>query len=117
MKILSILNLVVLTLLALASGVVKMRPTPEDLDFFGTVGMDATGIVLFGTAQIVGGLLMMLPRTRVPGATIVLLTFGASAALLFATGTPGFGLLTMLPMLLLVLVIYASRRKPQTTDS
>lgn len=55
MKILKLINLVLLILLSLASGVAKVMLTPQEVKFFGDAGFSDTLILLFGAAQLLGG--------------------------------------------------------------
>ena len=82
MKILFNLVIVVLTLLALLSGVTKMLLMPQEIEFFGGFGFTNSIIASFGIIQILGGVLLAVQHTRILGSVVVAVTFLVSAVLL-----------------------------------
>ena len=86
MKIVVRILLVILFLLAFASGAAKVMLVEREVIFFGAYGFGAPVLVLFGLVQILGAVLMVLPMTRVLGAALVGMTFGVSALLLVHAG-------------------------------
>ena len=112
MKIVIMINLVLLTLLSLASGVAKVMLQPQEIAFFGGAGFSEAMIVVFGVAQLIGGAILALKKVRKLGAIIMALTFGVSSALIFMSGNVTFGLISMLPILMAGVVIKGST-KPQ----
>ena len=100
MKVLRIVNLVLLVLLSVTSGITKVIQMPEELKFFRDVGFSSTILVMFGVAQLVGGVLLISPKMRKLGAIIVGVTFGISTILIFKSGNAAFGLFSILPILM-----------------
>ena len=108
MKVVSILVVVILILLAVSSGVTKILLMEQDVVFFGKYGFSAPMLIAFGLAQLLGGLLMIVQRTRFAGAAIVALTFLVSLALLLIEGNIPVSIITMVAMLLLGVVMKQS---------
>jgi hypothetical protein len=112
MKILIKLNLVVLVLLSLSSGVTKILLMPQEVEFFGGGGFSSTWIVVYGAAQLVGGILLILAKTRLWGGAVMVFTFGVSTILIFLSGKIGFGLFSLLPVVMsIVAIIWSARDK------
>jgi uncharacterized membrane protein YphA (DoxX/SURF4 family) len=86
MKIVLIVLITILALLALASGVTKIMLLPRDVEFFGAYGFTNLTLIIFGIAQVAGGILLIAPKTRVYGAVLVGITFLVSAYLLVLAG-------------------------------
>ncbi len=90
----------ILILLGVAAGFVKIIRMPQELDFFQAVGLSEWSLVLFGVAQLCGGVLLIFRRSRLAGAVISAIMFLASAIMVFITGELGFGAVSMLPALM-----------------
>jgi hypothetical protein len=86
MKVVQIAVLWMLIFLAVSSGISKIVLMQQDVDFFGKFGFATSVLVAFGFAQLVGGLLMIAPKTRIPGTVVVAISFLISAVLLFLDG-------------------------------
>ena len=94
MKIVSTIVLGILVLLALSSGAAKVSLMEQDVQFFGKYGFSSTILVLFGIAQLLGGLLMMFANSRFAGAAIVAATFLVSLVLLLMDGNVPMSIIT-----------------------
>lgn len=105
MKLAGTILLVLLILLSIASGFAKVMLMPQELEFFGAAGMSDLGIRLFGAAQSAGAVLLAFSRTRLIGALVLAATFIASAVLIFMAGQTGFGVFSLLPVILLAVVV------------
>ena len=105
MKFLSKFNLFILTLLGIASGTAKIMQLPEEMEFFQAAGFSSPMILLFGATQLISSVLMIFQKTRRPGAVILAVTFIISTVLIFMGGKIGFGLFSVVPILLLTFVI------------
>ena len=110
MKVLSIIVLVILVLLAVASGVAKILLVPQDVAFFGKYGFSNAMLIGFGITQLAGGLLMVLKKTRFVGAAIVAATFLVSLGLLLVEGNIPVSIITLIATLLLGVVMKQSWR-------
>lgn len=110
MKIASIVLLSLLTLLALFSGTTKVLLMPQEVEFFGRYGFTNPILIAFGSAQLIGGILMLLSRTRFAGAAIVASTFLASLVILLMDGNIPVSIVTAIATLLLVVIMKQSWR-------
>ena len=110
MKIFSAIILVLLILLALASGITKIMLMQQDVDFFGKYGFTDPILIAFGVAQLLGGLLMVHRRTRFTGAAIVAITFLMSLILLLLDGNIPVSIVTAVATMMLGVVMWQSRR-------
>lgn len=112
MKYLFYAILVVLVFLAVSSGIAKIILMQQDVDFFGQYGFTNPILIGFGIVQLVGGVMLVPPRTRVIGASIVAVTFLISAIVLFMAGAVPIALVTLFCTGLLGYVIQQSRVEP-----
>jgi len=67
MKLLYNIILVVLVFLAVSSGVTKIMLMQQDVDFFAQYGFTNPILIAFGASQLLGGILLALPKTRIIG--------------------------------------------------
>jgi hypothetical protein len=105
MKILNTIILVLIIGLAIGSGIAKIMLIPEDVAFFTSVGLSKTSIILFGAIQVIGAVFIILKKWRNAGAMILGITFGFSTILIFLSGKISFGLFSLLPLVLILLVV------------
>ena len=108
MKIIFAILLAVLTFLAVASGATKILLMQQDVEFFGRYGFSNTMLIAFGAAQLIGGIMMPLKRTRFVGASIVAITFLVSLVILMIDGNVAVSIVTAIAMLLLLVVMRLS---------
>ena len=102
--------LVVLALLAMLSGITKVLLMAQDVNFFGQFGFNNITLVAFGLVQLVGGMLMLMPKIRVIGALLVVVTFLVSAVFLALSGNTPATLVTLLMLGLLCFIVIFSAR-------
>lgn len=105
MKNLFTVNLVLVTLLGIAAAIPKLLRLPQEVTFFGNVGLPEGAVLLFGLVQLAGGMLLVVRRTRPWGAAVTAATFLASAVMVFLSGNTVFGLVSILPVLMASLVL------------
>lgn len=109
--------LAVLTgLLSIAAGAAKVALVPNEAEFLAGFGLSEFTMRLFGIVQIVGGLLLAVPATRIIGGLVAATGFAVSAALIFASGNVAFGGVSLVPVSLALLVAFRSRAKPGAED-
>lgn len=113
MKIVFNVVLAALVLLAVSSGVTKIMLMQQDVEFFGRYGFTDLLLIAFGCSQLVGGVLLAIPKTRVVGAIVVAITFVISAGVLFMAGKIPIALVTLVCVLLLVAIATVAIRKKQ----
>ncbi|MBT8083689.1 MAG: hypothetical protein KJN72_00585 [Woeseia sp.] len=100
--------LVILTLLAVSSGATKIVLMQQDVEFFGRYGFSNIMLIAFGLAQLIGGAMMPLKKTRFVGAAIVASTFLVSLALLLMDGNIPVSIVTAIATLMLFVVMKLS---------
>jgi uncharacterized membrane protein YphA (DoxX/SURF4 family) len=98
MKIFQMILLIILVLMSAAAGAAKAMQMPQETVFFEDAGLSLGLLVPLGVLQIIGSIMLAVPKTRKPGAIIVALCFLASALTIFKTGQIGFGLISLLPV-------------------
>lgn len=89
-------NRVLLTLLSIMTGAVKLARMEDELVIFRTIGFSDGMTVAFGVVQLVGGLLLLAPKTTRLGAWIMVPTFVLATGVLFANGMIPFGVASLL---------------------
>ena len=104
MQILKIVLLTVLVLMSLAAGVAKIMAMPQELDFLAHLGMSEMAVRCLGVIQALGGVLLVLPKTRKAGAVLAIIALVVSGLALFVSGNSGVGLITLIPIAIGVMV-------------
>lgn len=94
--------LTIMVLLAIASGVAKIMLMPQEVAFFGAFGFSDNLLINFGLLQVLGAVLLLLPKGRTFGLILVAATFVVSAIVLLAAGKIVMALVTLLFVGLLV---------------
>ena len=108
MKILALV--VLISMLSMAAGAAKVAQVPSEMAFLQSMGLSPRAILLFGGVQIVGAILSLAGRTRIAGLWLVSAMFLLSAALIFYSGSFVFGVISLLPVGIAVLLIIKSRK-------
>jgi hypothetical protein len=91
---------VVIGLLSIAAGGAKIALVPEEVEFLSQIGFSNTLTISFGIMQTLGGVLLVVPFTRLYGALLAVAGFAVSAILVFVSGNAVFGGVSLLPLLL-----------------
>ena len=118
MRFASIAAIGLLVLLGLAAGIAKIMRVPDELAFFAAAGLGATAVTAFGIAQVAGALLMAMPGTRVPGAALLCVSFGISAAMILAQGQLWLGLVALVPTAVTAAIVFLSAgRAPDSNET
>ena len=105
MKIFFYIVLVVLVLLAISSGITKILLMPQDVEFFGQYGFSNPMLIAYGLVQLIAGVLLAVPKTRIIGALLVAVTFLISAAVLVLSANIRIALLTLVFTALLGFIV------------
>ena len=108
MKIFFYVTLVILIFLAMSSGIAKIMLMQQDVEFFSPHGFTNPILIGFGVVQLLGGVLLAMPKTRVVGAVIVAITFLISAVILVMAGGTPMAFVTLVCTLLLGFIIKQS---------
>jgi len=90
--------IILITLLSLAAGGAKVMQMPQELEFLSAIGLTPTTVLILGVIQVLGGVLISIPRTRLIGAVIAGLAFLVSVVALLMHGNVGMGLFSLLPV-------------------
>ena len=110
MTVLTTLLAVVLGILSIAAGAAKIALVPAEAEFHAQFGFTGAVVISFGLAQLLGGLLLIVPRTRYYGALVVAAGFALSVVLILVGGDPAFAIVSMLPVLLAGFIVYRCSR-------
>lgn len=105
MKIFLTVNWILTSLLSISTGVFKLMQQEADILLFEKIGMNATATTLLGAVQLIGGLLLILPKTRKIGAYIMIPTFILASVAVFANNMIGFGIVSILFIVMAYLVL------------
>ena len=98
--------MVLLACLAFVSGVAKVLLLEVDVEFYSNFGFTSAMLIAFGVVQLVGGVMLLMPKTQKLGAAFIAVTFAISTALLVkAENWPVTGI-TGIALILLLLVIF-----------
>ena len=111
MKILFNVILAVLVFLAVSAGITKIMLMQQDVEFFGKYGFTNPILIIYGVVQLLGGILLALPKTRIIGAIIVAITFLISAVILIMENNIPVTIITLISVFLLGLIIKRSLKK------
>ena len=96
--------LIALILMSLAAGAAKVTSADQEVQFFASAGLDQTWVLPLGILQVIGGLAAAYHKTRSAGLAIVAIGFLASSIVIFITGNTAFGLVSLLPVALSLVV-------------
>jgi len=96
---------VLLIVLSFSAGTAKVLQVADDVKFFQDAGISINILVLLGLFQIVGGVLLIFQKTRISGAVIVAISLFISSAVILINGKVLFGIVSLLPFILTVIVI------------
>ena len=110
MKIVNLLIVVVIALLSIAAGLAKVMQAPQEMEFLQGLGLSTVQIVVFGLVQILGGVLLVPGKTRMPGSILVTAALVVSTTLIFIGGNLTFGLFSLIPVALASVIIYQTAR-------
>ena len=111
MKILFNVILAILVFLAISSGITKIILMQQDVEFFGKYGFSNSILIAYGAVQLLGGILLALPKSRIIGAALVAITFLISAVVLVLEGNIPVTIVTLICVLLLGVIIKQSLNK------
>lgn len=100
-----------LGLLSIAAGIPKFMQMPQELGFLDSIGLSGIAVSALGIVQLAGGVLLFWPRFRLTGASLAALALVVSSAAIFASGDTTFGLISLCPLVLAIIVIYSELGK------
>lgn len=100
--------LAILVFLAVSSGVTKIMLMQQDVEFFGHYGFTNPILITYGVIQLLGGILLAFPKTRVVGAFVVAITFLISLVVLVIAGNTPVAIITLVCVTLLGFIVKQS---------
>ncbi|NND69707.1 MAG: hypothetical protein HKN19_19105 [Halioglobus sp.] len=106
MKIALTLSAVIVGLLSIAAGAAKVALVPEESEFLSQFGFNDTLSIIFGIAQVLGGLFTLIPKTRFYGALLAGAGFAVSAVLILLSGNVAFAGVSLVPVILAGFISY-----------
>ncbi len=92
--------------LSIAAGIPKILQMPQELEFLKAIGLSGITVSILGVAQLVGGIMLFWSRLRLIGAVLAGLALLVSSVAIFSSGNSGFGLISLVPFAITVLVFY-----------
>ncbi|MDH3616249.1 MAG: DoxX family protein [Gammaproteobacteria bacterium] len=101
--------LVILTFLAVSSGIAKIVLLEQEVEFFSKYGFSNPILIAYGVVQLIGGAFLPFRKTRFTGAAIVAITFLVSLVVLLMDGNIPLSIVTTIVTLLLGFVMVQSR--------
>ena len=105
MKIFRIALISVITLMGLGAGTAKVLLMHDEIEFFSLAGLGETTLILLGILQLLGAILFIFLKTRKAGGYVLGLTFLLSSLVIFLVGDIVFGLASLLPIALIIIVL------------
>ncbi|WP_422083848.1 hypothetical protein [Ulvibacterium sp.] len=111
MKLLYKINLILLIVLSLATGVFKILQQEADIELFKVLGMTASFTAGLGIMQVVGGVLLVFTQIRKYGALLMMATFVLATTAVFMNGMIVFGTVSLLFILMACWVYFVENRK------
>lgn len=111
MKLALKINWILTILLSISTGIFKLLQEKADIELFAKIGLDATGTTILGAIQLIGGLMLLPPRTRSIGAWVMTATFVVASIAVFANKLIVFGIVSLLFIVMAQLVIYMERKR------
>ena len=98
----------ILAALSVAAGIPKIMQMPQELGFLQSLRFPPIAVSVLGVVQVLGGVLLVFRKTRLPGATLAGLAFLVSSLAIFMGGNMQFGLVSLLPFAVSLFVAYTS---------
>ena len=111
MKVFHIVNLVLLILLSISTGVFKVLQQEADIELFKAIGMNEVLTTALGVIQLVGGVLLIPAKTRKIGAMIMIPTFILATTAVFANEMYTFGFVSIIFIGMAYLVFHKENKK------
>jgi len=106
-----------LAALSAVAGIPKILQMPQELGFLNAIGFSAPAVTALGVVQLIGGVLLLWKRSRLPGAVLAGLALLISAVAIFSGGNTTFGLVSLLPFAVAVVVVFSTLKARQRNDA
>ncbi len=104
-----------LAALSVAAAIPKILQMPQELGFLKALGFSAIAVTILGLIQLTGGVLLLWRKYCLQGAILAALALLVSSIAIFMGGNTNFGLISLLPFVVAIIVAYdASASKKRT---
>lgn len=104
------INWILTILLSISTGIFKLMQQEADVALFDKIGFNETATTLLGAVQLIGGLMLILPKTRLWGAYVMIPTFIVASAAVFANEMWGFAVVSVIFIVMTGLVVFMEKR-------
>jgi hypothetical protein len=104
-KTLGSINLLLLGLISLLAGISKILQLPVEAAMGQSKSLASPFLIAYGVVYLLGGALLVFRKTRMAGAITLSAMFSISAFYVFTAGKIGYGLLSVVPILMAVAVM------------
>tara|TARA_R110002096_G_scaffold57426_2_gene145612 strand:- start:22712 stop:23080 length:369 start_codon:yes stop_codon:yes gene_type:complete len=103
-----------LAALSIAAGIPKIMQMPQELQFLSSIGLSGILVSVVGAVQVLGGVLLVPLSTRLVGAGVAEMAFIVSSIAIFTSGNTQFGIISLLPIVLLnvILLVHVMNSAP-----
>lgn len=114
------LLIIIISLLSLAAGFAKVMHSPQEVQFLQSFAFSYLAITLYGITQILAAMVLALGtlfanhRAKIIGAITVAIGLLLSSVLIFASGNWGFGLISLLPIVLTGFIVMLASKLRQS---
>lgn len=88
-------NWILVTLLSISTGLFKVLQQEADIQLFEKIGFNSVATTMLGIVQLIGGIMLIVPKTRKMGAYIMIPTFILASIAVFANGMIPFGIVSL----------------------
>ncbi|MEC4727106.1 DoxX family protein [Shewanella sp. D64] len=105
MNIFYILITAIIVLLSISAGSAKVMQIPQEMEFLQSFGLNQATIISFGVFQILAGVLLIPPRTRLYGALLAFVALVISTSLLLIDGNMSLGFISIITVILTSIII------------
>lgn len=95
-----------LGVLNIAAGVPKIMQMPQELGFLSSIGLSGLGVSTLGVVQLLGGIMLFWSKTRLAGAVLASLALLVSSIAIFIGGNSTFGLISLLPFVVALIIVF-----------
>jgi len=117
MKIAILILIALLAILAAFSGIAKITLVQNEVEFFGQYGFSNAMLIVFGAAQLAGGIFLPWRKTRFAAAAVIAGTFLVSLVMLLLDGNIPVSIVTAFVTFLLLVVMKLSWKQPSKNQN
>lgn len=104
MKVLYKINLILIVLLSISTGLFKIMQQEADIQLFQVIGFNEIMTTIFGVIQLIGGVLMIIKKYRKIGALIMIPTYILATFVVFLNEMWAFGFFSIIFIVMAFLV-------------